>query len=255
MTQFEREIVKIDEEKCDGCGICIPSCAEGAIQVIDGKAKLVADNLCDGIGNCLGICPKGAIKIEKRSAAEFDEEAVSAHLGSAQGGAPHENTAPEPAAAKSPMPCGCPGSMSRQLSPQPAANKPATTSAGSTQSQLGHWPVQLKLLPLEGPLWHNADVLIAADCVSVAMPDFHERLLKGHSVAVGCPKLDDLAFYEGKLTEIFKSNPIKSVTVAHMEVPCCSGIVVAVRNAMASAGKSGLFFNDVMVGVDGKIKE
>lgn len=255
MAQFEREIVKIDEEKCDGCGLCIPGCAEGAIQVIDGKAKLVADNLCDGLGNCLGICPKDAITIEKRSATDFDEEAVTAHLGKTERMPTGQaDSTPVQPAAKPPMPCGCPGSMARQLSPQSSGGGPAP-AATSTQSQLGHWPVQLKLLPVDGPLWHNADVLIAADCVSVAMPDFHERLLKGHSVAVGCPKLDDLAYYEDKLTEIFKLNPIKSVTVAHMEVPCCGGIVVAVRNAMVNAGKSGLFFDDVMVGVDGKVKQ
>jgi NAD-dependent dihydropyrimidine dehydrogenase PreA subunit len=240
-----RDIVKIDEEKCDGCGLCVPSCAEGAIEIIEGKARLVADNLCDGLGNCLGTCPRGAITIERRSADAFD--AVST---------------PEPQA------CGCPGAMARTLRPgrgsvgSAAADAPPASHPGSadraardTPSCLGHWPVQLHLLPVRGSRWQDADLLIAADCVGFAMPDFHERLLDGRTLAVGCPKLDDLAAYIEKLTAVLRENDVKSVTVAHMEVPCCTGISAAVRRALAAAKKSDLLFRDLVVGVDGRIRE
>ena len=258
MTKRMRKIVKIDEDKCNGCGLCIPNCAEGAIQIIDGKAKLLADNLCDGIGNCLGTCPLDAIQIIERPADEFDEEAVEEHLAS-EGKKLH---AAEPEKPKG----GCPGSMLRNLKPQasggcpgsrmremkPAA--PASTTPGqSRQSQLGHWPVQLKLLPQQGHIWEDADVLIAADCVAFAMPDFHERLLAGKTVGVGCPKLDDVGEYADKLATIFANNNIKSVTVAHMEVPCCNGIVFAVKQALAVCGKD-IPLHDITVGIDGSVK-
>lgn len=235
-----RKIVRIDEDKCDGCGLCVPDCAEGAIQVIDGKARLLAENLCDGLGNCLGACPKGAITIEERPADQFDEQAVEEHL---------QQTA-DTAAGK---PAGCPGMMLRKLEqsgPQPAA----AGNGGQRPSRLGQWPVQLALLPPAGELWKDADVLIAADCVSVAMPDFHERLLAGKSVAIACPKLDDVAPYVEKLSAIFAGNPIKSVTVAHMEVPCCSGIVVTVERAMAQANVTDIPVTDITVALDGTIK-
>ncbi len=266
MSGHIREIVKIDEEKCDGCGLCIPNCAEGAIQVIDGKAKLVADNLCDGLGDCLGTCPQGAITIEKRSAVEFDEAAVKERLSSFDpGGSVCASGAAESSGTSAPdMPCGCPGTMARQLAAKHDSTETGccdnsgnitdqSSSESISSSQLGHWPVQLRLLPPQGAMWQNADIMIAADCVSVAMGDFHDRLLKGRSVAIGCPKLDDLASYESKLTEVFKINSIKSVTVAHMEVPCCNGIVIAVRNAISNSGKTGLKFTDVMVSIEGKI--
>jgi len=218
----------------------VPDCVEGAIQVIDGKARLLAENLCDGLGNCLGTCPKGAITIEERPADQFDEKAVEEHL---------QQTA-DAAAGK---PASCPGMMLRKLEqsgPQPVA----VGSEGSRPSRLGQGPVQLALLPPAGELWKDADVLIAADCVSVAMPDFHERLLAGKSVAIACPKLDDVAPYAEKLSVIFAGNPIKSVTVAHMEVPCCSGIVVAVERAMAQAGLTDIPVTDITVALDGTMK-
>jgi Fe-S-cluster-containing hydrogenase component 2 len=240
-----RAIVKIDEEKCDGCGACVPSCAEGAIKIIDGKARLVADNLCDGLGNCLGTCPRGAITIEHRAADAFDEEVMHVHLSHAAHAAHAARAVEAPAAA-----CGCPGAALRNLRPVATTRAHEETAAAS---QLGHWPVQLHLLPVEGQVWQDADVLIAADCVGFAMPDFHGRLLAGKTLAVGCPKLDDVAAYVAKLAQVFVRNPVRSVTVAHMEVPCCTGIVAAVRQALAQAGRTDLRLRDITVGVDGRV--
>lgn len=254
MAKLMRKIVKIDEDKCNGCGLCVPNCAEGAIQIINGKAKLIADNLCDGIGNCLGTCPLDAIEIIERPADEFDEDAVEKHLDS------QADDKPKPSG-------GCPGSMLRDIKKKPAGGCPgsmlremkpkaktAPSPAGtSRQSELGHWPVQMKLLPLQGHIWEDADVLIAADCVAFAMPDFHEKLLAGKTVGVGCPKLDDVGEYADKLAFIFANNNIKSVTVAHMEVPCCNGIVFAVKQALAQSGKD-IPLTDVTVAIDGTIK-
>ncbi|MCP4379576.1 MAG: 4Fe-4S ferredoxin [bacterium] len=231
-----RKIVRIDEDKCDGCGLCVPDCAEGAIQIIDGKAKLLADNLCDGLGNCLGVCPRDAIAIEERQADDFDEVAVRAA---------QEAVAEKPAE----TPCGCPGAMARSLPPQTAPCEQAETRA----SQLSHWPVQLTLVPPSGAMWDDADVLISADCVAFAMADFHERLLSGKVVVIACPKLDDVGPYIDKLTRIFADNSIRSVTVAHMEVPCCTGIVMLTQAAMEKSGRTDIPFADITVGIDGTI--
>lgn len=249
-TTTTRKIVKIDEDLCNGCGLCVPKCAEGAIKIIDGKAKLIAENLCDGLGNCLGQCPKGAITIEERPAEAFDEEAVEEHLS-----ARDNREQPEPAAGPRPH-GGCPGSMMRKLS-TPAAAESAKAPAKTTDrpSRLGHWPVQLGLVPATGEMWQDADVLIAADCVSTAMPDFHEKLLRGKSLAIGCPKLDDILNYAEKLEQIFTRNDVRSVTVAHMEVPCCNGIVMAVSQALSRSGKTDIDVTDVTIGIDGSIKE
>ena len=249
MAKLTRKIVKIDEDLCDGCGLCVPGCAEGAIRIINGKAKLIADNLCDGLGNCLGECPRGAISIEERPADAFDEAAVAAVTGKVH----------QPAPASGPGHAGgfggCPGSRMRMLQPKasaPAASE-ASTATADQPSQLGHWPVQLRLVPTAGPMWQNADVLIAADCVPFAMADFHQRLLAGRSVAIGCPKLDDVESYVQKLAEIFRANSIQSVTIAHMQVPCCNGIVWAVRQALALSGRQDIPVTDVTVGIDGAI--
>jgi len=243
MSRRARRIVKIDEEKCDGCGACVPSCAEGAVQVIDGKARLVAENLCDGLGNCLGTCPKGAITIEERPAEAFDEAAVEAHKHSPGGTAAR----PRPSSPAPPAPCGeqpgvCPGAMARTFDDEdePSAHTTppgAATTAGARKSRLRHWPVQLTLLPTQGPMWDGADVLLAADCTAFAMPDFHERLLAGKTLAVACPKLDDAEAYVEKMATVFSQNAIRSVTVARMEVPCCGGLEQIVGKAMERAGK------------------
>ncbi|RPI63824.1 MAG: 4Fe-4S ferredoxin [Planctomycetaceae bacterium] len=248
-----RKIVKIDEDKCNGCGLCVPSCAEGAIRIIDGKARLVGENLCDGLGNCLGECPQGAITIEERPADEFDHNAVERNLSG-------EKPVAKPAEKLPPLPCGCPGSMARQLKPVPVvvcedAQPGAAVPHADLPSQLSNWPVQLALLPVSGPMWQDADVLIAADCVAFAYRDFHTKLLAGKSLAIACPKLDDIEPYVDKLTAIFAGNTIKSVTVAHMEVPCCSGIVLAVRTALEQAGRADIQMHDITIGIDGNVKK
>lgn len=245
----KRQIVKIDEEKCTGCGLCVPACAEGALQVVDGKARLVKEGYCDGLGACLGDCPEGAITIEERHAEAFDEEAVAAHVQRRQQGSfplsPKDQTGAHAGS--------CPGSLLQTFDKSHVARADASpsTSEPAASSRLGQWPVQLSLVPSRGDLWDGAEVLICADCVPYAMADFHDRLLAGKSVAVGCPKLDRLDVYVTKLTEIFAHNSIRSVTVAHMEVPCCSGIVMGVREALQNAGKTDMKFEDIEVGVQG----
>ena len=216
-----RKIVEIDEEKCDGCGLCVPKCAENAIVIENGKAKLSAENLCDGLGACLGECPQDAITIEERPAEAFDERAVEAQK-CAQG----NNVAG--------ISGGCPGSMLRKLNAQ---SPPADGPVGSSRSQLGQWPVQLTLVPPVGDIWQGADVLLAADCAAYAMGDFHDRLLAGKTLAVACPKLDDCDAYVAKLTTIFAGNAIRSITIARMEVPCCSGLERIVQEAISRAGR------------------
>jgi NAD-dependent dihydropyrimidine dehydrogenase PreA subunit len=257
MTKVKRQIVRIDEAKCNGCGDCVPSCAEGAIRIVNGKARLVAENLCDGLGACLGHCPQGAILVEERAADEYDEAAVERHLGHKPDHS--HRPAPPPSAASAPLHAhdhagGCPGSRMRILqrpAPVPAAPQ---TPAESRQSQLGQWPVQLTLVPPTGPMWNNADVLIAADCVPFAYPEFHERMLAGKTLAIACPKLDDVRPYVQKLAMIFANNPIKSITVAHMEVPCCTGIVRVVEAALQQAGRGDIPLHDVVVGIDGQLR-
>ena len=231
-----RKVVKIDQEKCNGCGDCVPSCAEGAIKIIGGKARLMADNLCDGLGACLGHCPVDAITVEEREADEFDHEAVEAAL------------TPMFTPVMTPAPAlrhggaggaggGCPGSRSQVF-------------GGGTA--LRQWPVQLALLPTSGPLWQDKDVLIAADCVAFAYPNFHARLLEGKTLAIACPKLDNVGPYVEKLAMIFAGNSIKSVTVARMEVPCCSGLMRVVELAMEKSGKE-IRVQEVIVGVHGSV--
>ncbi|MFZ5981540.1 MAG: 4Fe-4S binding protein [Candidatus Zixiibacteriota bacterium] len=227
-----RKIVKIDEEKCDGCGLCVPACAEGAIQIINGKARVVNDLYCDGLGACLGECPRGAITVEEREAAAYDEKAVEVHLARLRlMKAPGVRL--ETAPVKSvPLPAGhggCPGSAARQL--RPAESSPSTAVTPPLQSRLGHWPVQLMLVPPGAPFLKNADILICADCVPFAVPDFHNRYLAGRAVLVGCPKLDDLNYYYEKLKVIFAEARPRKITVLKMEVPCCSGIAGAALKA------------------------
>jgi Pyruvate/2-oxoacid:ferredoxin oxidoreductase delta subunit len=229
-----RNIVKIDEEKCNGCGQCVTACAEGAIQIVDGKAKLISDSYCDGLGACLGHCPEDAITVEPREAAEFDEEAVKQHL----------TLQKEAASAFT-----CPGLAARQFEPaEPAGND----GGAGVPSQLTHWPVQLKLISTTAQCFADADVLLAADCVPVAMGDFHRRFLKGRSVLLGCPKLDDASFYVEKLAEILRANNIRSLTVVHMEVPCCSGLTRIAREAIQRGGKD-MGFEDVTISIRGDV--
>jgi len=243
-----RKIIEIDEELCDGCGQCVPACDEGAIQVIDGKARVVAEKYCDGLGACLGDCPQGAISIEERMAEDFDPEAVEVYLkdreddqsssGQDKPGAPGD-----PAET---LACGCPSTQMQTLSScgcgcdSESSNEPLPTSA------LGHWPVQIRLIPAHAPFLQNADILILADCAAVAYAGLHQNLLKDRIVMMGCPKFDDLPDYEERFTEIFSRNEINSVTVVLMEVPCCSGLPTAVRNALSRAGKNPPFKETVL---------
>ena len=232
-----RNIVKIDEEKCNGCGLCVNACAEGAIKIIDGKARLVSEIYCDGLGACLGHCPEDAITIEKREAEDFDEEATKTYLAKEK----HEKVQTD---------FVCPGMASKQLKTKTVPND--TAPAGTVPSQLGQWPVQLKLVSPHAPYFADADLLLVADCVPFAMGDFHNRFLKDHSIAVGCPKLDDVQFYIEKLTAILQANKLNSLTVIHMEVPCCSGLNYIAREAIAKS-KIEISFEDVTIDLQGNV--
>lgn len=211
-----RNIVQIDEDMCDGCGQCVPNCVEGALKIVDGKARLVSDVYCDGLGACLGYCPRGAVSIVEREAPGFSEEAVFEHL-----------------TGREPLACGCPSSQAQSI--EAAAEAGVGEPKAST---LRHWPVQLNLVPVKAPFFRDADLLLMADCVAVAYPDLHDRLLRGRSVVVGCPKFDDARAYVGKLTEILRLNDVHSLTVAHMEVPCCSGLDRIAELALKASGKT-----------------
>lgn len=233
-----RDVVTIDEELCDGCGQCIPACHEGALRIVGGKARLVSDVLCDGMGACLGHCPRGAIRVERREAAAFDEAAV-AHR-AAQVVAKPACPASRPRGGPAVHGGGCPGSRFAQFDTGGMASGGTlgkSTAAGATRpSGLGHWPVQLQLLSPGAPVLRGARLLVAADCVLVACGEFHERLLCGRAVVIGCPKFDDLAGYVEKLTAMIANNDLREIVVARMEVPCCGGIVAAVRTARRQAG-------------------
>lgn len=228
-----RKIIQIDEELCDGCGLCVPDCAEGSLEIIDGKAKLVADNLCDGLGACLGSCPTGALKIIEREADEFDEEAVEEFL------AQKKKTDEK---AQSKMDCGCPSSQIKTFtSPMPGltAQKPAPLPIGSTtDSLLTHWPIQIRLIPPHAPFLKGADVLVAADCTAVSVPGFQEKYLADKVVMMGCPKFDDAESYIDRFTEIIDTCNLKSITILIMEVPCCSAMSAIVKRALEKAQNS-----------------
>ncbi len=233
----KRTIIHIDEDKCNGCGLCVPNCAEGAIQIIDGKARLIADNLCDGIGACLGHCPQGALTLIEREADEFDEEAVEAHL-----------------AQKRPaFHGGCPGSMAQSLKP----HKPQASAGAHVApvSELSQWPVQLALVPSQAPFFAGADLLISADCVPFAYPDFHRKLLRGKTLLVACPKLDHVAPYVEKLAHIFAHNDINSITIARMVVPCCGGLERLVEVALQQAGRNDIPVYTIVIGLQGELQK
>ncbi len=239
-TKTTRKIIRIDEEKCDGCGICVPACAEGALQIINGKAKLVSEKYCDGLGACLGECPQGAITIEERTAEEFNEEATKLYLEE------KKHTMEE-------LPCGCPATTATQFARQEVTGATPKETAAQ-RSMLGHWPVQLTLVPPTAPFLQGTDLVLAADCVPFAYAGFHQDFLKNHSLLVACPKLDDFQAHLGKLTDVLSHSSVKSLTVVHMEVPCCSGLVYMAKQAMQLSGKN-IPLKEVTIGIRGDLSD
>ncbi|MCX6013675.1 MAG: 4Fe-4S binding protein [Chloroflexi bacterium] len=303
MVAKVRKIIKIDEEKCDGCGVCVPACVEGALQIINGKAKLVSETYCDGLGACLGECPQDAITIEERPAVDFDEEAAKHHMHHMQH---EEETLPCgcPSATvtqfekkhdhdyEETLACGCPSSTVQQFAKKHEEEAPAcgcasamvtqfdekedkeeTLACGCSastvtkfeekedksvhkhkqQSMLGHWPVQLTLVPYTAPFLKDADVLLVADCVPFAYGDFHRDFARDHVILVACPKLDDFQAHLEKLTGIIQKSNLKSLTVLHMEVPCCSGLVHMAEEAIKLSGKK-IPFSEQTIGMRGDLK-
>lgn len=267
---LKRKVIKIEQEKCNGCGLCIPNCPEGAIQIIDGKARLISDLFCDGLGACIGHCPQGAITIEEREAKEYDERkvmanivkqgknVVRAHLAHLKEHNQNEylKQAKDFLREKRieiPLEeevCGCPGLKIMDFSKKEEVSKDKKTHS-EARSQLGNWPVQIKLVPATAPYLNNADLLIAADCVPFAYADFHQDLLKDKVLLVGCPKLDDTEIYQEKINQILKNNQIKSITYAHMEVPCCFGLVNIIKSAISASGKD-IPFEEITISIKGE---
>ena len=234
-----RRIIQIDREKCNGCGACAEACHEGAIAMVDGKAELMRDDYCDGLGDCLPACPTGAITFVEREAAAYDEQAVM------------ENKQKKMRKEGMTLPCGCPGSQSRQI--KRVEESHAGAQCAVQESRLSQWPVQIKLVPVNAPYFDGAKLLIAADCTAYAYAAFHERFMRGHITLVGCPKLDSVDYAE-KLTEIIRENDVKSVTVVRMEVPCCGGLERAAVTALNNSGKF-IPWQVVTVTLDGRLKE
>lgn len=241
-----RKIIEIDEEKCDGCGQCALACAEGALRIVDGKAKVVSDVFCDGLGACIGECPQDALRIVEREAPEFDEEAVKEHLHRSDSkGGPHMATEP----------CGCPSSnpmILRAGQGMPRAPQAPTPSAGALPPELTNWPVQWRLVQPSMPFFKGADLLLAADCVPFAFRDFHGRFLRGKPVIIGCPKLDEQQAYLDKLTALFRDSTPRSLTVVMMEVPCCQGLMRLTMEALRRSGKD-IPVKKYIVSIEGKV--
>jgi len=237
-SSVKRKIVIIDESKCNGCGICVPACVEGALKIIDGKARLVSETYCDGLGACLGECPQDAITIEEREAPSFDEKAVE-----------HYKTVIHHQEAT--MIHGCPGSAVRQVK-QSATQCASSDDSSLHQSHLSHWPVQLTLVSPSAPFLKNADILLAADCVPFAYADFHRDFIKGHALLIACPKLDNFNAHLEKLTAILKVAQPKSLTVVHMEVPCCSGLAQMASRALPLSNNTTLL-HEITIGVNGAV--
>jgi NAD-dependent dihydropyrimidine dehydrogenase PreA subunit len=257
---MKRQIIKIDEDLCNGCGDCIVGCSEGALQLIDGKAKLVKENFCDGFGDCVGTCPTGALTIEERETVAFDEVATKQHLLNTQGveavwrmeEAQKKHQSPDDIPTSHQ---GCPGSQMREI--KRTEEKPAVDSNIGGQaipSELAQWPVQIHLVPPTAPYFKNKELVVMSTCGPIASADVHWRYLRGRSVVVGCPKLDNTEPYVSKLAEILKENTIPKVIVARMEVPCCGGLSMIVKQAVEMSGRTDLVVQEDVIGVDGSMK-
>jgi len=234
-----RKIVRIDEEKCDGCGACVPACADGALKIINGKAKLISEKYCDGIGDCLGECPRGAITIEEKAADEFDEEAIKLHLEKDK----HTTQG---------LPCSCLSTTVTQFERCESAESPPI-EAVNQQSMLSHWPIKLTLVPSIAPFLQGTDVVLAADCVPFTYAGFHQDFLKDRSLLIACPKLDDFQAHLSKLTDIISHSSVKSLTVVLMEIPCCSGLTLMAKHAIQSSGRD-IPLKEVTIGINGNLK-
>lgn len=234
-----RKIINIDQEKCNGCGLCVTACHEGALQLINGKASLVSESYCDGLGDCLPECPTGAIALEERETVEYDEEAVK------------RNMEQRKTQSETPLPCGCPGTQTKLLARKQEPS--LLQEEASAPSQLQQWPCQLKLIPVNAPYLDNAHLLIAADCTAFAYPAIHQKFMRNKITLIGCPKLDNTDYSE-KLTAILKQHEIKSITILRMEVPCCGGIVQAVKKALLNS-ETLIPWHVVTLSTDGRIIE
>jgi len=250
---MKRKIITINEEICDGCGNCVSACSEGALQIVNGKARLVREDFCDGFGDCIGECPTGSLKIEERESKPFDIDAAKKYLLDTEG---KEAVLKMEEAQKkheieeyNPIPCGCPGSMVRILRRE-ETNIPV--SSQEIESRLRNWPVQITLLPLKAPYYEGADLVVAADCCAYAYGGFHNDFIKGHTLAIGCPKLDNATVYKEKLATILRENNIKSVTVTYMEVPCCTGLVKLIEDAIKESGKN-ISLKRIKIGIKGEV--
>ncbi|MBT9170784.1 MAG: Ferredoxin-3 [Actinobacteria bacterium] len=255
MAKVIRKVIRIDEEKCDGCGLCIPSCPEGALQIIDGKAKLVKESFCDGLGACLGDCPQGALTIEEKEVEEYDEEGVIAHI---------KEKSPEllekhlthlkehahelPKYHSHPKITSCPSAQMLHWEKKEGEVEEKV----EVSSELRQWPIQIHLVPPSAPYFQNADLSLVADCVPFACANFHQDFLKGKAIAIGCPKLDDVDAYVEKITQILKTANPKSLKVVHMEVPCCFGLLHIAQEAINKSGKD-ICFDSVIIGINGKV--
>ena len=232
-----RKIIHIDEERCNGCGLCAGACQEGAIGIVEGKAKLLRDDYCDGLGNCLPVCPTNAISFIEREAAAFDEAAVESNMKANAEANMETNTETKPKSVADKIFTGCPGTMARKILRTPQKEEQTHTQSNvQTESELRQWPVQIKLVPVNAPYFKGAHLLIAADCTAYAYANFHQEFVRNHITLIGCPKLDE-GDYSEKLTEIIRQNDIKSVTIVRMEVPCCGGLARAAETALKNSGK------------------
>ncbi|MEW6571226.1 MAG: 4Fe-4S dicluster domain-containing protein [Nitrospirota bacterium] len=250
---MKRKLITIDEALCDGCGNCVTACAEGALQIVNGKAKLVKEDFCDGFGDCIGECPTGALKIEERDAKPFNLEATKEYLLRVRGKeavwrmeeAQKKHVSKEDYR----MPCGCPGSMVQTLKKEKTAS---FEKSSNLLSGLRNWPVQIALLPINSPYYEGVDLLVAADCCAYAYGNFHKDFIQGRSLAIGCPKFDNTDLYREKLTAVLGENNITSITVAYMEVPCCLGLVRLVGEAVQQSGKD-IPLKTIKISVNGQI--